>query len=289
VPLFLFPGLAIVGIGLLGFAILASNHYYSSGHLNWFQYAVKSNIILRAALYPFNKVAQLFTQILSHWMAQAVEATDAAVGTAFHYIANEIKQTGDTLLQFSAFALTVAQAVTGQVTWREVAAQLRQLRATIRHAEHAAEVAGARAVKRERAITQSIAQGVYPRIRAIEHEIAKPIQHEIKSARALAREAEDEALKAYKVARHALARTSIKALAIALPAVIARLGWDWIKCKEARNLYNKRGCNMWSDLDGLLGLALAALAFSDLQELLKVAEEIEGDVIALAKDALSIP
>lgn len=284
-PLFLFPGLAIFLIGLMAFAITASNHYYSGGHLNWFQQAVQSNVILRVALYPFNKAQQLFTRIISQWMGQAVEATDAAVGTAFHYMANQIKQAGDTMLQFSAFALTVAQAVTGQVTWREVAAQLRQLRATIRKAEHAAQVEGVRAIKRERAISRTVAQGVFPRIRAIEHEIAKPIRAEIKSARELAREAEREATRAWKVARHALSRTSTKALAIALPAVIARLGWDWIKCREGQNLYKKRGCGMWSDLDALLGLFAAAELALHVEDVVKIIEELSGPAVALLDKA----
>jgi hypothetical protein len=288
VALFIFPGLAVFLIGLLAFAIAASNHYYSGGHLNWFQQAVQSNVILRVALYPFNKAQQLFTRIISQWMSRAVEATDAAVGTAFHYMANQIKQAGDTMLQFSAFALTVAQAVTGQVTWREVAAQLRQLRATIRKAEHAAQVEGVRAIKRERAISRTVAQGVFPRIRAIEHEIAKPIHAEIKSARELAREAEREATRAWKVARHALSRTSTKALAIALPAVIARLGWDWIKCREGRNLYNKRGCAMWSDLDALLGLFGTVLAIAEFRQLVELGQSLEHEVAAGVKDIFKV-
>lgn len=281
--LFLLPGLGVFLIGFLAFAIMSANYYYSSAHVTGAR--AFFDFILRNS--PFGNLvtvtARLFTKAISGFMAKAVEATDASIGTSFHYIANEIKQTGDTLLQFSAFAITVAQAVTGQVTWREVAAQLRQLRATIRHAEHAAQVEGVKAIQRERAISHSIAQGVYPRIRAIEHEISRPIAHEIKSARTLAREAEREAHRAWKVARHALSRTSTKALAIALPAVIARLGWDWIKCKEAQNVYNKRGCNMWNELDALLGAGLFFVGAMSLVELARAEQAVVGDAAKIVR------
>lgn len=287
-PLFIFPPLAVILLGLMALAIGAANYYYSGAHVSgaraFFQFILKNSPVG----FLFNAATKLFTQAISGFMAQAYEAVDPVLGAMFHYQATILRKTSDTFLQFSAFAITVAQAVTGQVTWREVAAQLRVLRTTIRKAEHAAQIEGARAIRRERAISRSVAQGVYPRIRAIEHEIAKPISHEIKTARELAKEAEHEALRAFKVARHALSRTSTKALTLALPAVITRLGWDWIKCREAQNVYNKRGCGMWNDLDALLGLLATGILVSDYRELVKIAQGIEHEVAVGVQELLKV-
>jgi len=72
----------------------------------------------------------------------------------------------------------------------------------------------------------------------------------VQRARALEREYE----RLYKWMRShpwtAVTGAFVGAVAIAL----ARLGLDWIRCPTAKAVFKKRGCNLWRDLDRLLGL-----------------------------------
>lgn len=103
------------------------------------------------------------------------------------------------------------------------------------------------------------------------------------------RSLEDGAVKTWDWIRSHPFAGATAAFAGAVAVALSRLGLGAFRCNSLKKLLNKRGCGLWSDLDSLMGLAFAALAFSDLEELLKVAEEIEQDVIKLAQDALNIP
>lgn len=273
-PLFVFPALSVFLLGMIAYAILSANYYYSraqtqgwAGFWQWMSHGGPLSFI-------FSSVAHLFTSVLSNWMAQAVQAVDAHIATTFHYVAGQIRQMNDTFLQMSAFALTVAQAISGQVSWAHVNQALAELRHTIRGAEAAARAAETRVIANEKQAVHSIAQGVYPRLRAIEHEIAKPIEGEIKSARALAREAENEAIRAFKFARKHEAAIGSTAFAGAVAWAISRLGLGWTRCSSNPFNNNPNACGLWSVLGRVLGLAAFLTIAFDFQEFVAASEEV---------------
>ena len=276
--LFLFPPLAFILIGLLGYAIMYSNYYYSSAHVSGIQSFLQNLIKSSPIGALFNVATHLFTKAISQFFAGAVRAVDAPVGATFHYLAQTVRKTNDAMLSVSAFAITVAQAISGQVDWADVNKALRGLRRQVRAQAHAAEATFKREIAAEKVAIRSVAQGVYPRLRAIEHEIAKPIAHELKTTRELAKEAERSAahawrwIRAHRYLPHA--RTWEEAVSVALAAI----GLDWIACKTGPNLTGRRGCGLWNDIGALLGVAFIAAEIASLDELIGVAQTVTEDV-----------
>lgn len=286
--LFLYPPLGVILLGLLALAIGVSNYYYGTGHSSGILGFLQKITRLSAGGQLFAAATHIFTKALTSFMGKAFAATDAPVGATFHYLASTVRKLTGTITAFSAFAITVAQAVSGQIDWAQVSRALRGLRLQIKAEAHTARVALQRTIAQEKAAVRSVAQGVYPRLRAIEHEIARPIQHEIKSARELAREAERSAAHAWKwIHRHAYlphARTWADAVAVGLAA----LGLDWLRCKE--NPFNNNGnaCGLWNDLEGILGLFAGVLALADLETLVKEVQDVELEAVQIVKDAFGV-
>ena len=158
---------------------------------------------------------------------------------------------------------------------------LRKVEAELHYIEH--HLHGATVV-----IRKTITHVIMPQIKAATVAVPRYIHRDLLALRAEARHAERIAHRALRQAHKAESRFASKPFAAAVAVALGALGLDWLRCKSNPFNKNKNACGLWSDLEGLLGLAIAALAFSDLEELLKAAEAIEGDVIALAKDALNI-
>ena len=74
------------------------------------------------------------------------------------------------------------------------------------------------------------------------------------------------------------------AVAIALDA----LGASGIRCAGFRNLFNKRGCGLWNDLESLLGLLALGLAVENLETLVKEAQSLEEGVVVGIKDIFGV-
>lgn len=263
--MFALVALAPLLVGMLAFGILSANYYHSQAHAEGFWHNLKWYFSTIGGLLP--RVASLFNQIISNWMSQAVQAVDAHVATSFHYIANEVRAASDTMLNFSAFALTIAQFVTGQVSWSTVSAALKQLRGEIRAAEHQAQVAAEAAIRQEKAAVRSVAQGVYPRLGSLERDVTQVIPREIASARELAKDAADAAIhsaKWLKAHEKSLAATTF---AGAVAWALGHLGLGWLRCRSNPFTRNKDACNWLGWLGNILGIfaTLALAAFSVLK------------------------
>lgn len=286
--LFLFPPLGVFLLGLLALAIGMANYYYGTGHTSGIVGFLQKITRLSFVGQLFTAATHLFTKALTSFMGKAFQATDAPVGAAFHYIATTVRKLTGTITAFSAFAITVAQAVSGQVDWAQVSKALRGLRVQIKAEAHTARVALQRTIAQEKAAVRSVAQGVYPRLRAIEHEIARPIQHEIKSARELAREAERSAAHAWRwIHAHRYlphARTWEDAVAIGLSA----LGLQWLRCSNNPFNKNPNACGLWSDLESLLGLLALGLAIDNLETLVREAQALEEGVAVGIADLFGV-
>lgn len=257
--MFALVALAPFLLGMLAFGILSANYYHSQAHAEGFWHNLKWYFSTLGGLLP--RVAALFNQVISNWMGQAVQTVDAHVGASFHYIANEVRAASDTMLEFSAFALTLAQFVTGQVSWPQVSAALKQLRGEIRVAEHKALAAEQAALRQEKAAVRSVAQGVYPRLRGLEHTVEDVIPREIRHLRSDVKAAEDHAINTFKwIKTHPLSLATT-AFAGAVAVALGRLGMGWLRCNSARDFGKNVGCNFWKLLGDVLGI-LATLALS---------------------------
>lgn len=253
----------------------------------------------------FGAVASIFTHIpivgglTSDAIHRAEHAISNALGTAISGIEKNIAHQWHNLarvlthfwhvLEHSAENIyQLSKIVAGFASLPDLNALQRRLRHLIAVAEHDAARGIAHALRNAKVFTRSVAQGVYPRLRAVEHDVAKTIPREIKSARALAREAEDGVARLWKAVRALPGTREIEAAVAVAIAALGLEGLNLLKCREAGNLYNKRGCGLWNDLDGLLALFAAVAVVEDYRDLVKLAQSVEHEVTVGVQDVLKV-
>jgi len=174
------------------------------------------------------------------------------------------------------FALSVlAGAAVTIPLWQHLT---RPLYRAIARAEHTAIRAIDHALAVAKAFTHSVAQGVYPRLNALEHELTRTIPREIRSARALAREAEDGVARLWKRVRTLEQTVSSGAIAAAVAAVLAAVGLDWIACNSRNNVNGQSGCSMWGEIEKVLGLAVLLTVAFDFPEFVQAAQVVADDI-----------
>jgi hypothetical protein len=290
----LFAPLAVFLIGMLAFAITASNYYYGQAQQQSTGSLFKSIITGSFYLKLIGKAAnRLFTRTLTSWMGQAAAAVDANVGTTFHYLASEVRNAANTMLAFGSFTLTVAGVLTGQASWSDVRHALANLRRQLKADVHKADVALQHSIAQEKAAVRSVAEGVYPRLKGLEHEVDRTIPREIKAVRDLAREAEDRAVKSAKWLRKHERSLVASTFAGAVAWALGHLGLSWTRCATNPFNNNPKACSLWKDLAGLLagaGLFGAALDFRDIVKAAVALEKEGAQAVAgltvLSEDAI---
>jgi len=130
--------------------------------------------------------------------------------------------------------------------------------------------------KRMRAIEQSVAQGVYPRIRAGEHAIEDVLAPDIAALRERARAIEHRLDRLWKWVRAHEKIVVTAAFTGAVAVALSRLGGRWIRCKNWRRIGN-HVCGLPTNLiEDLLALALGFELLVDPEEIARVALDVES-------------
>ena len=138
-----------------------------------------------------------------------------------------------------------------------------------------------RVIHRTEVKVESVAHGIYPRIRSLEHEVTRTIPREIKRTRALAREAE-AGVKALWDAVRGLQGVDVGAIAAAAAATaVAALGLEWLRCSDGANRAGRSGCGLWDDVGTLLGLLADAALFASVCSFLEVVSPWISDIADL--------
>lgn len=136
---------------------------------------------------------------------------------------------------------------------------------------------------------EHLGHAVIPRLGRLEHAIDHTIPREIKSTRALAKEAERGVKALWDRVRGLPTTADITAAVATAVAALGLAGLDLLKCAESGSLFSKRGCGMWSLLDDVLGLLADAVILADLCQALPLLEEgfaaVEGPLTALIAGA----
>lgn len=142
--------------------------------------------------------------------------------------------------------------------------------------------------KLEREIAQGIGDDVLPRIKTLEREYAHIENGVIPALRDAVGTADAAIDNLYEWAKGKAQLLGVGSFAMAVATALGVLGLDWIKCKEGKNLYNQRGCAMWSDLGQLLGIAFIAAEVANLDELIHVAQTVTEDVVKGVETLLDV-
>lgn len=224
---------------------------------------------------PVHKIEQKIVSFL----AGLEEHIDSAIGHSWHSLASVATHLWHTLERESLLMWQALKFLSGVPTLHELLHAEMWLRREIKAGEVQAEHALRHAVRAEEHQLSSVAHNIYPRLRTIEHEVERTIPREIKHARALAREAEDGVAKLWK---HVQSLPGVRYIDAAIATAIAALGLEGLnllKCSEAGNLFKRRGCGLWTLLDGLLGVVISTLALENTCTLLPLLEASFGEVV----------
>lgn len=225
---------------------------------------------------------------ISNALGSGISTLERNIAHQFHNLARIVSHMWHVLEQAAVNIYDLAKILSGFATLPNLASLERQLRSLVRGAEHSAEVAITHELARAKAFTRSVAQGIYPRLRAVEHDVTRTIPREIKSARALAREAEDGVARLWKRVHGLEQAVGASAIAAAVAAALAAVGLDWIACRGRSSVNGKSGCGLWNDLEALLGVAFIGAEIASLDELIGVAQTVVTDVTTGIEDLLKV-
>jgi hypothetical protein len=280
VPLGMLCVLVVVYGMVLGIDAIVRGFFGTvSGAVGWIPYLGK---IVES---PIKTIERKIVSFLSGLEADI----DKAIGWSWHQLASVATHLWHQLERESLLIWHLAKFLSGVPTLHELLHVERWFHREVRRAEAIAEHAIEHAVRHDAKALRSVAHGVFPRLRSLEHEVEHVIPREIKHTRALAKEAEAEAARAWDVIRAhpwtAVTSAFVGAVAIALD----RLGLGGLRCSELGNSLRNRGCGFWSALEDLLGLLVDAVLIVDLCALLPELEtlfaEVEGPLVSLIASA----
>lgn len=302
VPLLMLAGLVVaLGMAYLADAIVRALFGTVSGALGWIPYAGK---VLSA---PVHSIEQKLTSALG----RAEAGIDARIGRAFHELAKAVKWAGHELQAQASLLLTIATLLTGTTTvsgalrllgaLRHELAVLRakggQLLALAHRIELALQHAAAgriggvvRVVQRPIAgELRGVERWVFPRVRGLEHELHDVVEPDVAALRARARAIEQQAIRAFELAKGAWRVAAVGAVTAAVAVALQRLGLGWVKCRNVGRV-GRSLCGFPSGLlDGLLEGAIDVLVVADLCELVslmsRAAREFEGPLLTIVGTA----
>lgn len=249
-----------------------------SGSVGWIPFAGK---LLSS---PIHKIEQKIVSFLGGLEADI----DSAIGHQFHNLSRVLSWAWHTFVDSASLLWNVAKFLSGFTTAEELIRVVRHFNHAVKVAEHEAQVGIRKAEHEARVAARSVAHGVYPRLRAVEHDVSRVIPREIKSARALAREATDGVAKLWQRVRSLEHALGAGAIAAAVTAVLAAVGLDWLGCKDGARRVGRSGCNLWDDLGALLGIAFIGAEIASLDELIGVAQTVTEDVTKGVESLLKV-
>lgn len=236
-------------------------------------------------------------QALTNAAGSLEHGIDSIVGAAWHALSRYIDKLFNQFVTHAAIIAHIAEIVGSHIY------SISGLKSFVKSVAYAAHAALKLADKLEKEY-----HGIEHRVRTIEHELAAGIGNDVrtsvdelvkweKAARAQIKSLEGEVGQAVPVdladaERFLGIKPGIRWLDWAAGIVTAALGlevWNLLKCGVLRNLWNSRGCGLWSALEDLLGLFADAIIFADLCQIGAWVNEIfgpiEGLIVGLISDA----
>jgi hypothetical protein len=126
------------------------------------------------------------------------------------------------------------------------------------------------------------------RVIRLEHTVTRTLPREIRSARALAREAEDGVARLWAWTRSIGDNPAIVAAVATAIAALGLVGIDLLRCAESGNVASKRGCSVWTGLDDLLGLLALGIAAGEFETLVHEAQDLTHAATTVFDDVFGL-
>lgn len=209
---------------------------------------------------------------------------DAKLGLAFHELARLVDWTYREIKSHANLIYTLAAVAFGQSAAAALRAFVAQLHSRIGGVVGSITHLYSRVLSLEHRFAHLITAGVLPRLGRLEREYDHIIDRDIAGLRSRAKEVERGLSDVWDYVRSHPWTVVTDAFVGAVAVALGKLGLNWIRCPSANSFFNKRGCNAWSDLEGLLAAAVGIAASLSLVELAKAEQEIVGDLSTVVRD-----
>jgi hypothetical protein len=236
-----------------------------SGAVGWIPFAGK------LVTHSLHKIEQK----ISHVLGNAERSLDGYVALTWHNMARLVHLLATEIAGTAQSVWRLAQQAENFVRRREVTHEVRTAVKPVKAQAHAAQVTARHARAETKALHHSVAQGVYPRLRAGEVYDRTVAQPNVRTARAQAHAAEEQAIATYKwmVKHHTWLLAGVFTGAVSWG--LNRLGGGWIRCKNWRTI-GKHVCRWpYSLIEALLGLGLAFAVVIDPRKTAEAAVAVE--------------
>ena len=243
-----------------------------------------------------NEAIHAVSQSISHACGEILQPIDVEIGRSLAGVASLVNR-------FAGFirghARAIAEAAGVVAALAHAYSGLRSLARDL-HRGFAGIEAGVKTVEREfhgiehrvktleRLLTHGIGHDLRLHIKALEKELGHVENKTIPAIQSDVATADSAISNLYDWAKGKADLIGIGTFAAAIGVALSKLGLDWIKCKEGKDLYNQRGCAMWSDLSALLGVAFIAAEVASLEELIGVAQTVTEDGVKGAETLLKV-
>lgn len=140
----------------------------------------------------------------------------------------------------------------------------------------------------EREVAHGIGDDVLPRIKSLEREYDHIENGVIPALRDAVGTADSAIDNLYEWAKGKAQLLGVGTFAMAVTAVLATLGLDWLGCRGRKNVNGKTGCALWDEIEGLLGLATVTLIALDFEQLVRQMQAVEEVTVEAIHDALKM-
>ena len=207
-----------------------------------------------------HRIEQRITNLFGGW-AMSLEAR---IGASFHSIARLVDHLGREIARHAGLLAMVAQLIPGVGTLESFVAGVAKLYRLVRALIHRLEGIGHDLGRRVGHVEHGIGADVLPRIRGLERELHRTVEHDIASLRARDKALTREYERLYKWMRSHPWTIVTDAFVGAVAIALTRLGLSWIRCPSLGRLGRRFGCAPWQLLEELLAASLTAFAVADL-------------------------
>jgi hypothetical protein len=211
---------------------------------------------------------------------------DSLMGAAWHALASYMDRLWHHIEAEAALSAQQAELL-GGFLYRHLGIQaaVRSLEQDYRGIEHGVkdltrEWHGLEAEVRKLAhdLTHGIGDDVLPRLKQLDREVTKIDDVVLPKIRAEVAGAEADIAGLRKWIADNFPAIGTAALTTAIAWALSQLGLGGLRCSSLTNMLGKRGCGLWKDLEGLLGLFADTVLLTNVCDLLPVLETAVSDV-----------
>jgi hypothetical protein len=229
-------------------------------------------------------VEHKIVSVMTGW----ADGLDASIGWALHEIAREVDWLGAEIKAHASLLYTLGAITLGPGFASAIHSALGLLHTRVGGIEGTLTAAYRRLALAEKRLAHSVAQGVYPRLRAAEHTIGVTIPKDVAGLRTRTKAIEAELTDLWKAVRKREAIIVDTAFVGAIALALSRLGLGNLRCPSFVRLLNRTGCGGFGLLEELLATEITVLAATDICDFANAAQTLAETIRPVLMDLVDV-